>query len=66
MRDTKRDHPGLHRSKHAQCHMRVHMPHMRHAQAAIGAPALLRLVRDQPAESVTLAPTLEVRASSGG
>ena len=27
---------------------------------------LLRLVRDEPAESVTLAPTLEVRASSGG
>ena len=27
---------------------------------------LLRMVRDQPAESVTLAPTLEVRASSGG
>jgi DNA-binding LacI/PurR family transcriptional regulator len=27
---------------------------------------LLRLVRDQPAECVTLAPTLEIRASSGG
>lgn len=28
--------------------------------------SLLRLVRDEPAESVTLMPTLEVRASSGG
>ena len=28
--------------------------------------SLLKLVRDEPAESVTLMPTLEVRASSGG
>src|SRR5690606_26263971 len=27
---------------------------------------LLQLVRDQPAQSVTMAPTLQVRASSGG
>jgi hypothetical protein len=28
--------------------------------------ALLQLVREQPAESVMLQPTLDVRASSGG